>query len=142
MRGTGVSSRMSLSVALQLLHKHSIRISYDSMTLEVIQALFSIYAVAVTNLISGGLSGLMGLGFNGSSELQVTPFWETLWLHNLLSEPLFSFYLEQYIDKPLMDAAPGGILTFGGTNSSLYQGSIEYTSLTFGAIYWQLNVKS
>ncbi|KAJ8586179.1 acid protease [Rhizopogon salebrosus TDB-379] len=83
----------------------------------------------------------MGLGFYGSSELQVTPFWETLWLHNLLSKPMFSFYLEQYIDKTLMDAAPGGILTFGGTNSSLYLGSIEYTSLTFGAIYWQLNVK-
>jgi hypothetical protein len=77
------------------------------MTLEVIQALFSI-AVVVTNLISGGLSGLMGLGFYGSSELQV---WETLWLHNLLSEPLCSFYLKQYIDKPLMDAAPGGVLT-------------------------------
>jgi hypothetical protein len=29
-----------------------------------------------------------------------------------------------------MDGAPGGILTVDGTNSSLYQGSIEYTSLT------------
>jgi cathepsin D len=41
-----------------------------------------------------------------------------------------------------MDAAPGGVLTFGGTNSSLYQGSIEYTNLTFGAMNWQLDVKS
>jgi cathepsin D len=116
------------------------------MTLEVIQALFSI-AVAVTDgstslLINGGLSGLMGLGFNGTSALQATPFWETLWLNNLLSEPLFSFYFERYIDKPLMDAAPGGVLTLGGTNSSLYQGSIEYTNLTFGTIFWQLDVKS
>jgi hypothetical protein len=57
------------------------------MTAEVIQALFSI-TVAVTNdstslLINSGLSGLMGLSFNVSSELQVTSFWETLWLHNL-----------------------------------------------------------
>ncbi|KAJ8594445.1 acid protease [Rhizopogon salebrosus TDB-379] len=93
-------------------------------------------------LINGGLSGLMGLGFNGTSALQATPFWETLWLNNLLSEPLFSFYLERYIDKPLMDAAPGGVLTLGGTNSSLYQGSIEYTNLTFGTIFWQLDVKT
>jgi len=55
---------------------------------------------------------------------------------------LFSFYLERYINQPLMDSAPGGILTLGGTNSSLYQGSIEYTNLTFAPSFWILNVSS
>ncbi|OJA13873.1 hypothetical protein AZE42_12977, partial [Rhizopogon vesiculosus] len=71
-----------------------------------------------------------------------TPFWETLYLSGQLSEPLFSFYLERYINQPLINSSPGGILTLGGTNSSLYQGSIEYTNLTFAPSYWILNVSS
>jgi cathepsin D len=103
-------------------------------------------AVAVTSgstssLISNGLSGFMGLGFSSLSALETTPFWETLCNTNQLAEPLFSFYLERHIDQPPMDAAPGGILTLGGTNSSLYQGSIEYMSLAGAESYWLLNVR-
>jgi len=82
----------------------------------------------------------MGLGFQPTSILQTTPFWETLYNTNQLAEPLFSFYLERYINQPLTDAAPGGTLTLGGTNSSLYQGSIEYMSLAGAELYWALNV--
>jgi cathepsin D len=101
--------------------------------------------VAVTSgsislLLSNGLSGLMGLGFATLSALHTTPFWETLYLDGQLSEPLFSFYFERYINQPLMNSAPGGILTLGGTNSSLYQGSIEYTNLTFVSSLWILNI--
>jgi len=80
----------------------------------------------------------MGLGF--ASVLRTTPFWGALYLAGQLSEPLFSFYLERYINQPLMDSAPGGILTLGGTNSSLYQGSIEYLNLTGLEWGWTLNV--
>jgi len=91
-------------------------------------------------LISNGLSGLMGLGFASLSVLHTTPFWEALYHAGQLSEPLFSFYLERHINQPLMDSAPGGILTLGGTNSSLYQGSIEYLNLTRLEWGWTLNV--
>ena len=91
-------------------------------------------------MISNGLSGLMGLAFASLSVLRTTPFWGALYHAGLLSEPLFSFYLERYINQPLMDSAPGGILTLGGTNSSLYQGSIEYLSLTGSESWWLLNV--
>jgi cathepsin D len=91
-------------------------------------------------MLSNGLSGLMGLGFATLSALHTTPFWETLYLNGQLSEPLFSFYLARYINQPLMNSAPGGILTLGGTNSSLYQGSIEYTNLTSAPSFWMLNV--
>ncbi|OAX33366.1 acid protease [Rhizopogon vinicolor AM-OR11-026] len=106
------------------------------------QKLLAVTSGTISLLISNGLSGLMGLGFAPLSALLTTPFWETLYLNGQLSEPLFSFYLERYINQPLMDSAPGGILTLGGTNSSLYQGSIEYTNLTFAPSFWILNVSS
>jgi cathepsin D len=83
----------------------------------------------------------MGLGFQSISALQATPFWQALYNANQLAEPLFSFYLERYVDQTnLINAAPGGILTFGGTNSSLYQGSIEYIDVTGPQSYWLLTV--
>ncbi|OJA14051.1 hypothetical protein AZE42_05216, partial [Rhizopogon vesiculosus] len=102
-------------------------------------------AVADTSsgLISSGLSGIMGLGFQAISALDTTPFWQALYSASQLSEPLFSFYLERYVDQAnLINAAPGGILTLGGTNSSLYQGSIEYIDLTGPQSYWLLTVSS
>ncbi|KAG0696968.1 aspartic peptidase domain-containing protein, partial [Suillus ampliporus] len=95
-----------------------------------------------TGLIDGDLSGIMGLGFTSISALGTTPFWEALYNASQLAEPLFSFYLERYIDQSVMNTAPGGMLTLGGTNSSLYQGSIEYLSLTGPQSYWLLNVNS
>ncbi|KAG2154413.1 aspartic peptidase domain-containing protein [Suillus bovinus] len=100
-------------------------------------------ASSVTSgLLDGVLSGIMGLGFNTISALNTTPFWQALYNANQLSEPLFSFYLERYNDQATMNTAPGGILTLGGTNSSLYQGSIEYLSLAGSPSYWLLNVNS
>jgi cathepsin D len=83
----------------------------------------------------------MGLGFASISALQTTPFWEALYNANNLSEPLFSFYLERYVDQAnQISTAPGGVLTLGGTNSSLYSGSIEYLDLTGPPSYWLLTV--
>lgn len=130
---------LSPSVASLSLSKNSVRLS----RLDLNSDLFSV-AVAVSSitsgLITGELSGIMGLGFNTISALNATPFWQALYNANQLSEPLFSFYLARYIDQSTMSAAPGGVLTLGGTNSSLYQGSIEYLDLTGPASYWLLNV--
>jgi cathepsin D len=103
--------------------------------------------LAVTNitsrLIDDGLSGIMGLGFASISALQTTPFWEALYNANDLAEPLFSFYLERYVNQAnQISTAPGGVLTLGGTNSSLYNGSIEYLNLTGPSSYWLLTVSS
>ncbi|KAG1725280.1 aspartic peptidase domain-containing protein [Suillus paluster] len=95
-----------------------------------------------SGLIDGSLSGIMGLGFASISALGTTPFWQALYNSSQLSEPLFSFYLERYIDQSAVDTAPGGTLTLGGTDSTLYQGSIEYLSLTGPESYWLLDVTS
>ncbi|KAG2354963.1 hypothetical protein BDR07DRAFT_1474222 [Suillus spraguei] len=91
--------------------------------------------LAVTNvtpdLIDDGLSGIMGLGFASISTLQTTPFWEALYNANDLLNP-----------SNQVGATPGGMLTLGGTNSSLYNGSIEYLNLTGPPSYWLLTVSS
>ncbi|KAF9227090.1 acid protease, partial [Gyrodon lividus] len=98
-----------------------------------------------TGLIDDGLSGIMGLGFATISALQTTPFWQTLYNANMLSQPMFGFYLERYIDQSqLINAAPGGTLTLGGTNSSLYTGTIEFIDMPSSSTpsYWLQQVNT
>ncbi|KAG9316875.1 aspartic peptidase domain-containing protein [Chiua virens] len=98
-----------------------------------------------SNLLSNGLSGIMGLGWESISALQTTPFWQTLYSQNKLSSPVFSFYLERYVnDAQVVDAAPGGTFTLGGTNTSLYSGTIEFINMPSGSTpsYWLQQVKS
>jgi hypothetical protein len=131
---------LSLSVASQSATKYSVCIPRVDSNFASISITVSVTGGTTSLMLSNGLSGLMGLGFASLSGLKTNPFWETLYNTNQLSEPLFSFFLERYINQPLMDSAPGGVLTLGGTNSSLYQGSIEYTNLTGTPSYWLLNV--
>ena len=101
-------------------------------------------SVTSTSLLSDGLSGIMGLGFDTLSTLQATPFWQSLLNENMLSSPVFSFYLERYIDQSVMNTAPGGMFTLGGTNTSLYSGNIEFIDMPSGSTpsYWLQQVQS
>ncbi|KAI6010602.1 aspartic peptidase domain-containing protein [Pisolithus marmoratus] len=91
------------------------------------------------NLLPSGVSGIMGLGFEAISGLHTTPFWQALYNANMLAEPLFSFYLQRWItSSTVIPEAPGGSLTLGGTNPSLYTGDIEYINMPSGSTpsYW------
>lgn len=93
----------------------------------------------VDNLLAPGVSGIIGLGFQPISSLQTSPFWETLYNSNMLAEPLFGFYLERWVtSSTVITDAPGGSLTLGGTNTSLYTGNIEYIDMPSGSTpsYW------
>lgn len=102
--------------------------------------IFSPVAVVVTSdgLLDDELSGIMGLGFEPLSALETSPFWQTLMNQNKLSSPVFSFYLERYVNQAEMDEAPGGTFTLGGTNTSLYSGNIEFINIPSGDTpsYW------
>jgi hypothetical protein len=87
----------------------------------------------------------MGLGFETIAMVQQPPFWQALATGGQFTEPLFSFYLTRFTNDPnAADIEPGGILTLGGTNSSLYQGSIEYLDMPSGVTpsYWLLDLTS
>jgi len=93
-----------------------------------------------TNTIEGQLAGIMGLAFQGIAGSTALPFWQALINNNELTNPEFSFYITRFVnDASAQEEEPGGILTLGGTNSTLYQGDIDFQSFTSpisGGSFW------
>jgi cathepsin D len=82
----------------------------------------------------------MGLAFQGIADSTATPFWQALINNNQLTNPEFSFFVTRFVnDASALEEEPGGVLTIGGTNSSLYQGNIDFQSFTSpvaGGSFW------
>ncbi|KAI0275626.1 aspartic peptidase domain-containing protein [Russula aff. rugulosa BPL654] len=84
-----------------------------------------------SGLIDGELSGIMGLAFVGIANSQALPFWQALVNNNQLTNPEFSFFITRFDNNPnAKTEEPGGVLTFGGTNSSLFQGDVDFQPFT------------
>jgi cathepsin D len=84
-----------------------------------------------SGLIDGQLSGIMGLAFQGIAITGAVPFWQALIANSLLTSPEFSFFITRFInDSSAAQVEPGGVFTLGGTNSTLYQGSIDFQTVT------------
>mmetsp|Transcript_50980 Transcript_50980/g.147118 ORF Transcript_50980/g.147118 Transcript_50980/m.147118 type:complete len:399 (+) Transcript_50980:65-1261(+) len=80
----------------------------------------------------GKFDGILGLGFTSISiDGAVTPF-ENLIRQNKIDQPVFAFYLG--------DNGPGE-LTFGGYDSSKFEGDLEFVKLD-AATYWQITLDS
>lgn len=56
------------------------------------------------------------------------------------SSPLFAFHLTRYSTSS-RQSNPGGSLTLGSVDSSLYEGSINYNSVT-SQTYWVIDMDS
>ena len=96
-----------------------------------------------TGLVTAPVSGLMGLAFESLASTQSTPFWQAVTNNNLLSSPEMSFWLARDLN-PVSESslAPGGAFTFGGTNSTLFSGDIEFLDLTSAPSFWLLSLSS
>jgi cathepsin D len=87
----------------------------------------------------------MGLGFQTIASTQAVPWWQALLNSNQLSSPLFSFWITRFNNDPSAQAVePGGVLTMGGTNSSLYTGDIDFVNMPAGSTpsFWLLSLTS
>ena len=87
----------------------------------------------------------MGFGFQTIASTQAVPFWQALVNANKFGEPLFSFYLTRFGNvNNAADLEPGGVLTLGGTNSSLFQGDIDFVNMPSDATpsFWLLDMTS
>jgi cathepsin D len=93
-----------------------------------------------SGLIDGELAGIMGLAFQGIANTEAVPFWQAVTNNNQLTSPEFSFFITRFVnDQNAKTEEPGGVLTFGGTNSSLYQGNIDFQPFTLsgnGGSFW------
>lgn len=97
-----------------------------------------------SGLIDGKLSGILGLAFQGIANTRAVPFWQALIANNLLTNPEFSFFITRFInDQSAAQEEPGGVFTLGGTNSTLFQGDIDFrtfTSVGSGGSFWSQTV--
>ncbi|KAJ7257963.1 aspartic peptidase domain-containing protein [Mycena haematopus] len=108
------------------------------------QGFLSVQSVA-NGLIAGSVSGMMGLAFSAISTTKTVPFWQGLISSNQLAAPEMAFWLTRFLDTNFQEEEPGGSFTLGGTNSSLYQGDIEFLPLAGSPsqpTYWLLDVSA
>lgn len=86
----------------------------------------------------------MGLGFQSIAQTMAMPFWQSLVASNQLTAPEFGIWLNRFSNdsSAVTVESNGGVLTFGGTNSSLFTGSIEFLNFPSGATpsFWLLSV--
>ncbi|KAI0038739.1 acid protease [Auriscalpium vulgare] len=98
-----------------------------------------------TGLIDGQLAGIMGLGFDSIAATDATPFWQALLNANQFTSPEFSFFITRFgNDAKATDEEPGGVLTLGGTNSTFYQGDIDFNDFPSGSTpsFWLQTVSA
>lgn len=97
-----------------------------------------------SDLVTGTVSGILGMGFTSIASTNAVPFWEALYNANQFSEPYFSFWVERWgNDSKATDTEPGGVLTLGGANTTLFSGSIEFIDMPSGSTpgYWLQNIE-
>ncbi|KAF8869558.1 aspartyl protease [Infundibulicybe gibba] len=94
------------------------------------------------------VSGVMGLAFNNIAKTRAMPFWQALALGRQLAKPEMGFWLTRFIDNPQASSnEPGGAFTLGGTNSTLFQGEIDFINIRTlphwrSNSFWMLSMSS
>lgn len=96
-------------------------------------------------LLDTDVDGIMGFGFKSLSTSGATPFWQASGADE------FAFYLRSDAVSTSSSSSPtissrgysetqyGGIFTLGGTNSSLYQGDINWSDV-IDESYWLITL--
>lgn len=97
---------------------------------------FAVVNRATSGLLSGDVSGIMGMGFQSLSAIGASPFWQSANIDT------FAFGLTRFVNiSTATDVEPGGVMTLGGINSTLYQGNINYVGLK-SQTYWLIAIDS
>ncbi|PKI43063.1 cyprosin-like isoform X2 [Punica granatum] len=79
--------------------------------------------------------GILGLGFQDISAGRTLPFWYNMVLQGLVSQKVFSFWLNRG-----SGSAQGGEIIFGGINPKHFKGNHTYTQITRNG-YWQIRLE-
>ncbi|KAG7098251.1 hypothetical protein E1B28_000213 [Marasmius oreades] len=106
------------------------------------QTLLAVNVVS-SGLLDGTVSGILGLGFNTISSTRSTPLWQTLANNGDFSSPDMSFWMTRLRGTTNRQTeAPGGVMTLGGTNSTLFTGDVEFLPAVGQPSFWLLEMKT
>ncbi|KAK1232357.1 hypothetical protein PQX77_004521 [Marasmius sp. AFHP31] len=95
------------------------------------------------NLLDGTVSGILGLAFNTIASTRSTPLWQALLNNGELESPDMSFWMTRLRGtRNRQTEAPGGVMTLGGTNQTLFKGDIEFLNTVGQPSFWLLNLRS
>lgn len=92
----------------------------------------------MSTIISGTISGLLGLGWQQIASSNAAPLVQQLASSGTLPAQEFGFALS---NTGASDGVSGGTLTLGGTNTSLYSGSINWVNLSNEG-YWSIPLQA
>jgi len=96
-----------------------------------------------SGLLDDPVSGIMGLAFSTIASTRATPFWQALANGNQLATQEMGFWLTRADPTSQEEDVPGGVFTLGGTNSSLFTGSIDFQDMPVSTpSFWLLSLAS
>ncbi|XP_070604988.1 gastricsin-like [Erythrolamprus reginae] len=112
---------------------------YDTVTIQGISITNQQFGLSETEPGSAFLyskyDGILGLAYPSLSSGGATTVMQGMIQENLLDAPIFSFYL-----RGQQNSQDGGSLIFGGIDSSLYTGQINWSPVT-EELYWQVAIE-
>lgn len=113
-------------------------LSQDTVNFGGLQIENQVFAEATSepglSFVAAKFDGLLGMAFSSISVDGVVPPFYNLVQQNLVSEPLFAFWLNRQQGQ-----TEGGELVLGGVDSAHYSGDITYVPLT-NKTYWEFAV--
>ncbi|CAF1436734.1 unnamed protein product [Rotaria sordida] len=113
-------------------------LSIDTVTISGIAVKTQTFAQCTSlNGMNGNVNdGILGLAYPSLTRDGEKPVFYNMWSQGLISEAIFSFYLNA---DP--NAISGGELIFGGVDSSKYTGSVTYIPVVLEG-YWEFQMTS
>lgn len=113
-------------------------LSQDNIAIGDLTVINQVFAEATQEpgltFVAAQFDGILGLGFKEISVDSVTPVWYNMLSQGLVTQPVFSFWLNRNASQE-----NGGELVFGGVDPKHFQGTHIYTPVTRKG-YWQFNM--